>query len=111
MDPKILTTPLAYTVSGRSLLHDPQKSFGEEIIALLNQVWPIIKSNNLQSDGLNRVIYDAAPNGCTLFAGVILQDPKAPAAQTLEQKHIHLARYAYWKHTGPYHLTPPPASQ
>ncbi|MBX3381676.1 MAG: GyrI-like domain-containing protein [Phycisphaeraceae bacterium] len=32
--------------------------------------------------------------------------PAAAGAGALEHKHIHLTRYAYWKHIGPYHLIP-----
>jgi effector-binding domain-containing protein len=106
MQPEILTTPLEYTIRGHSLRHDPAKRFGEEIIALLNRVWPVIKSNAIPNDGINRVVYD---EGCTtIFAGVVL-GPGAdaiPAASTLERKTVKLTRYAYWKHTGPYHLIP-----
>lgn len=103
MQPQILTTPLTYTLHGRSLRHDPAKKYGQEILSLLNQVWPTLKSNNIQNDGINRVIYEADN---TLFAGVILSDTTHPAAATLERKTIHLTRYAYWKHVGPYHLIP-----
>ena len=106
MQPQVLTTPIQYTIRGHSLRHDPTKKFGQEIIALLNRVWPILKSNAIPNDGINRVVYD--DNCTTIFAGVILA-PAAdshPAAATLERKQIHLTRYAHWKHTGPYHLIP-----
>lgn len=103
MSPEIRTIPLTYTLHGRSLRHDPAKKYGQEILSLLNQVWPIVKANNVQNDGLNRVIYEADN---TLFAGVVLTQGAPPAAAALEQKTIHLTRYAYWKHIGPYHLIP-----
>lgn len=99
----ILTAPLDYTVHGFSLRHDPAKRFGEEIMSLLSRVWPIIKSNAIATDGLNRVVYD---EGCTVFAGVVL-GPGAeahPAASALETCRVKLTRYAMWKHVGPYHL-------
>jgi len=103
--PEIRTTPLTLTIRGHSLKHNPAKSYGEEIISLLNRVWPILKSANIPNDGLNRVIYE---KDGTVFAGIVF-NPDAdtnPAAAALEQKHLHLTRYAYWKHTGPYHLIP-----
>lgn len=114
MLPEIRTTPLSLTLHGHSLIHDPTKRFGEEIIFLLNQVWPVLKSANIPNDGLNRVVYEA---GGTVFAGVILNPgadslPAAAAAAgavgvaALEHKHIRLTRYAWWKHIGPYHLIP-----
>ena len=103
MLPEIRTVPIEYTIAGHGLTHDPAKSFGEEIMSLLDRVWPVIKNDAIPNDGINRVVYDS---GCTVFAGVIL-GPGAdamPAAAGLERKTIRLARYAVWKHIGPYHL-------
>lgn len=103
MLPEIRNVPIEYTIAGYSLRHDPAKRFGEEIMSLLNRVWPVVKSNAIPHDGINRVIYD---EGCTVFAGVIL-GPGAeaiPASATLERKTVRLTRYAVWKHIGPYHL-------
>lgn len=78
MHPEIRTVPVEYTIFGHSLRHDPAKSFGEEILALLGRVWPIIKTNAIPNDGINRVVYDkeggTAGNagGCIVFAGVVL---------------------------------------
>lgn len=105
MTPEIRTAPIEYTIAGHSLIHDPAKRFGEEIMSLLNRVWPVIKSAAIPNDGINRVAYDS---DCSVFAGVIL-GPGAeaiPAAATLERKTIRLTRYAVWKHIGPYHLIP-----
>src|SRR5438067_682474 len=103
MLPEIRTVPIVYTIAGHSLRHDPAKGFGEEIISLLNRVWPVIKGGAIPHDGINRVVYDS---DCTVFAGVML-GPGAemmPAAAGLERKTVRLARYAMWKHIGPYHL-------
>lgn len=106
----IRTTPIAYTIHGFSLQHDPAKGFGEEIMALLGRVWPILKAHNLPTDGLNRVVYDNAGKGCSVFAGLVLGGAdgstpevlKAADLAGLERKAIRLSRYAVWKHTGPY---------
>jgi len=102
MLPEIRTTPIEYTICGHFVQHDPARRFGEEILALLNRVWPVIKGNAISNDGINRVVYEG---GCTVFAGVLL-GPGAeslPAAAGLERKTVRLTRYAVWKHIGPYH--------
>ena len=81
-------------------------------MALLGRVWPVIKANAIPNDGINRVVYDnagdQADGGCTVFAGVVLNESAAaiPAASGLERKTVRLTHYAYWKHVGPYHLIP-----
>ena len=105
MLPEIRTVPIEYTIAGHALKHNPGKRFGEEIMSLLNRVWPVIKGGGIPHDGINRVVYDA---DCTVFAGVML-GPGAeamPAAAGLELKSVRLARYALCKHVGPYHLIP-----
>ncbi len=111
MLPDIRSTPVEFTVHGFSLLHDPAKKFGEEIMALLGRVWPVVKGNSLPHDGVNRVVYDAAPSGageCMVFAGVVLGTgaEAMTGASELERKTVRLTRYAVWKHVGPYHLIP-----
>ena len=108
MQPEIRSVPIEYTIFGHSLRHDPAKRFGEEIMTLLNRVWPVLKGNAIPNDGINRVVYDGADGGRTVFAGVCLKDgaEKLPAATGLERKTIRLTRYAVWKHIGPYHLIP-----
>ena len=66
MQPEIRTVPLGYTIFGHSLRHDPAKRFGEEIMTLLNRVWPVLKANNIPNDGINRVVYEG---DCSVFAG------------------------------------------
>ncbi len=108
MHPEIRTVPVEYTISGHSLRHDPTKRYGEEIMALLGRVWPVIKGAGgagIPNDGVNRVVYEG--DG-TIFAGVVLNSgaEDLPAAAGLERKTVRLTRYAYWKHVGPYHLLP-----
>jgi hypothetical protein len=102
MQPEIRTLPIEYTVHGCSLVHDPAKRFGEEIMSLLARVWPVLKGSDIPNDGVNRVVYD---EGCTVFAGVVL-GAGAEAIPGLERKAVRLTRYAAWKHVGPYHLIP-----
>ncbi len=106
MLPEIRTEPIEYTISGHSLRHDPAKSYGQEIMALLGRVWPVIKAGAIANDGINRVVYD---NDGEVFAGVVLTGTAAAAEEEkdgLKRKTIRLTRYAYWKHIGPYHLLP-----
>lgn len=92
-------------IAGLPLRHDPAKGFGEEVASLLGQVWRVIKAAGIPNDGINRVVYDG---DCTVFAGVVLGAgaERMPAAAGLERKVVRLARYAYWKHVGPYRLLP-----
>ncbi|MBS0190308.1 MAG: hypothetical protein U0573_05305 [Phycisphaerales bacterium] len=108
--PEIRTEPINLTLHGHDLIHNPARRYSQEIISLLNRVWPILKSHNIPNDGINRIVYE---HGGTVFAGVVLNPgadslPAAAVAAVggLEQKQIHLTRYAYWKHIGPYHLIP-----
>ena len=105
MQPEIRTVPIEYTVFGHGLRHDPGKRYGEEIMGLLGRVWPVIKSNAIPNDGINRVVYD---HDGTVFAGVVLDRgaEAIPAGAGLERKIVRLTRYAVWKHIGPYHLIP-----
>jgi effector-binding domain-containing protein len=105
MQSEIRTVPIEYTIFGHSLRHDPARRYGEEIMALLGRVWPVMKANSIPNDGINRVVYEG--DG-TVFAGVLLKDgaEMMPAAAGLERKTVRLTRYAYWKHIGPYHLIP-----
>lgn len=103
MQPEIRTAPLEYTIFGHSLHHDPAKHYGEEIISLLNRVWPVLKGNSIPNDGINRVVYEGDR---TVFAGVVLNAgaETMPAVVSLEHKTVRLTRYAVWKHVGPYQL-------
>ena len=58
MRPDIRTVPIEYTIHGHWVRHDPTKRFGEEIMALLGRVWPVLKGHGIANDGINRVVYD-----------------------------------------------------
>jgi hypothetical protein len=105
MQPEIRTVPIEYTIFGHSLTHNPAKRYGEEILALLGRVWPVIKGKAIPNDGINRVAYDTHGE---VFAGVVVREggEAEAAAAGLEQKIVRLTRYAVWKHVGPYHLLP-----
>jgi hypothetical protein len=100
----IIDSPFARTLCGTSGMHDPAKSYGQEIIALLDRVWPWIKQAKATTTGINHVIYGA--DGA-MFAGVELTSAFAyPASSGLEMRSVALPRYAYHKHVGPYAAIP-----
>ncbi|MEP6613502.1 MAG: hypothetical protein ABJA76_16490, partial [Mucilaginibacter sp.] len=66
--------------------------------ALMDKMWPVIKSKGLKHKGLNIWVYEP---GEKIFAGVELED-NAITDTGLEQKTVLLTKYAYYKHIGPY---------
>ena len=64
----------------------------------MDKMWKLVKSRGLKNKGKNIWIYE--PNDM-VFAGVELEEENN--AQ-LENKSIHLIKYAYYKHVGPYQL-------
>jgi hypothetical protein len=79
-------------------VHNPARSFGQEIIALLDRVWPVVKGGSIPNKGINWAVYE---EGGGLFAGIEAGVTDA-SALGLELRTIRLARYAEWKHVGPY---------
>lgn len=67
---------------------------------LMNKMWQIVKSNNLENKGLNVFVYEQNEQ---VFAGVELNDTPEQYIG-LEQKTIELKKYAYYKHIGPYQM-------
>jgi hypothetical protein len=67
-------------------------------MSLGNKMWQEIKSRDLKHEGINVWVYES---GNKMFAGVGLKEPP-PSDTILELKKIHLPRYAYYKHIGPY---------
>lgn len=100
MSLEIRNQPLFATLTGRSGVHDAAKCYGDEIRALLDPVWAVIRSRKLKHKGINWVVYDP---GCRMFAGVEV-DADPAATTELETRVVHLPRYAAWKHIGPYNL-------
>src|SRR5262245_60657581 len=99
MTPIIRQVPLEVELVGASGRHDPSKSYGVEIIGLLDRVWPVLKARGIPNKGINWVVYDA---GCTrLFAGVEA-DVDDASSLGLERRVVRLERYAECTHIGPY---------
>ena len=74
------------------------RNWTETGMGLTNKLWQEVKSNNLKHLGINVWVYES---GNKMFAGVGLKEPPSPGT-LLELKKIHLPRYAYYKHVGPY---------
>ncbi len=64
----------------------------------MNAMWEYVKSNNLKNKGQNIWVY---PESHIVFAGVELKGEPMRNLE-LEKKKIQLAKYAYYKHIGPY---------
>ena len=80
MDFSIMNERKTFTLYGFSTVHDENKSYGEEIIALLNEIWP--KVGDMKHTGINHAVYDADNH---LFAGIELISPHG-ADSILEKK-------------------------
>ena len=98
MNIKIVDSPLEFTLTGVAKTHDPAKSYGEELIELLNEVWEDVKSRNIPTTGINHAVYGDQDE---LFAGVVITRP-GETPDGLSARKIVLPRYAYYKYTGPY---------
>lgn len=94
---EIIDKELKFTISGFSGVA-ANKNYAGTAFALMDKMWPLIKSRGLKHKGLNIWVYEP---GEQVFAGVELED--ATITDTgLEQKVILLTKYAYYKHIGPY---------
>jgi effector-binding domain-containing protein len=94
---EIITNPLKLDISGFSGIA-ANKNYAGTAFALMDKIWPIIKSKGLKHKGLNIWVYE--PNE-EVFAGVELEGPSVKDTG-LQQKTISLTKYAYYKHIGPY---------
>ena len=65
---------------------------------LMDKMWQVVKAENLKNFGKNIWVYEYDEK---VFAGVELQEILNKNLG-LEQKTIHLNKYAYCKHTGAY---------
>lgn len=99
MKTEIINKQLKLEVSGFSGTA-AGKNYGATAFALMDKMWPVIRTKGLKHKGLNIWVYE--PNE-QVFAGVELLDPSAKDTG-LEHKTIILKKYAYYKHIGPYNL-------
>ena len=98
MNIDIIDRPLSFRLAGAVKQHDPSKCYGEEIIALLDQVWAAIRGHQVAHRGINHVLYGA---NCEVFAGVEI-DVDPPEKIGLIGRELTIRKYAYYKHQGPY---------
>src|ERR1700733_1510521 len=99
MEIEIITKELKLAVSGFSAIA-ANKNYVGTAFALMDKMWPVVKSKGLKHKGLNIWIYEP---GEKVFAGVELADPFLTNTG-LELKTISLTKYGYYKHIGPYSL-------
>jgi len=99
MNIDIITTDLRLTMYGFSGTAI-NKDYVGKVFELMDKMWQAVKSNGLENKGKNIWVYEPDDK---VFAGVEVDD--TPQQDTgMEQKNIHLSRYAYYKHIGPYQL-------
>jgi effector-binding domain-containing protein len=99
MDVAIVNKELRLNVSGFEGTAI-NKDYAGTAFKLMDKMWQVVKSSGLKNKGLNIWVYDANEK---IFAGVELYD--SPEQDTgLQTKNITLAKYAVYKHVGPYHL-------
>jgi len=95
----IITTDLRLTMYGFSGTAI-NKDYVGKVFELMDKMWQAVKSNGLENKGKNIWVYEPDDK---VFAGVEVDD--TPQQDTgMEQKNIHLSKYAYYKHIGPYQL-------
>jgi effector-binding domain-containing protein len=98
MNIKIVESPLELKLSGVAKTHDAAKSYGDELIELLDVVWKSVKSRGIPTTGINHVIYGDQGE---IFAGVVITVTRV-IPEGLSLREIVVKRYAYYKYVGPY---------
>jgi len=76
------------------------KEYVKTAFQLSDAMWKTVKGNSLDNEGKNIWVYES---GHRVFAGVELKSLPDSKIK-LEHKTIHLPKYAYYKHIGPYNL-------
>jgi hypothetical protein len=100
MDIKIINEKLQLDVYGfgATVLN---KDYSGTAFKLSGKMWQVVKANAISNKGKNIWVYD---NENKIFAGVELIEPATVNNYGLEKLAIHLEKYAYYKHIGPYQL-------
>jgi len=99
MNVEIINEPFSLTIHGFSGIAI-NKDYAGTAFKLMDKMWQTVKSNGLKNKGINIWVYEPDEK---VFAGVELDDAYTHNTG-LEQKNIHLEKYAYYKHIGPYNL-------
>src|SRR4051794_29310643 len=97
MDLEIINQPLQLSIHGFSGVA-LNKDYAGTAFKLSGRMWEIVKSGNIKNKGINIWVYEP---GEVVFTGLEL-DGISQQETGLEQKNISLAKYAYYKHIGPY---------
>jgi hypothetical protein len=87
-----------YGVSGIAI----NRNWAETGMRLMNTMWDRVKGNKLENSGINVWVYTP---GDQVFAGVELKNTP-PSEVGLEPLKIHLPKYVYYRHIGPYNKIP-----
>ena len=72
MQIQIIDLSLTLHLTGLSKTHDPARSYGEELIELLNVVWETVNNRGVLTTGINHAVYDEQDE---IFAGVEITTP------------------------------------
>lgn len=76
------------------------KDYAGTAFQLMDKMWRTVKAKEIKHKGMNIWVYEPFEK---VFAGVELYG-KDHDSTGLERKTIHLVKYAYYKHIGPYSL-------
>ena len=76
------------------------KDYAGTAFKLMDKMWQTVKAKELKHKGINIWVYEANEK---VFAGVELFDSPNHNVE-LEHKVVDIAKYAYYKHIGPYNL-------
>jgi len=100
MNIEVITQPFDLTIYGiEGIAYN--KDYVKTAFALSGKMWDVVKSNGLENKGKNIWMYDSEDR---VFAGVELEKYSGSQVSGLQEKRIHLEKYAYYKHVGAYSL-------
>ena len=101
MEIEILQKPIQFKLWGVKGVVENER-YGEVGMRLMNEMWPIVKSEKLSTTGINHWIY--LPD-CVMFTGVELKTLPQSVSR-LEPLEFELHRYLKHVHVGPYQELP-----
>ena len=87
-----------YGVSGTAV----NRSWADTGMRLMNTMWERLKIHKLENSGINVWVYEP---GDKMLVGIELKKNPPPESD-LESLKIHLPKYVYHRHIGPYNKIP-----
>ena len=99
MDIQIISEPFELTLHGYSGIATTKDYVGTAF-QLMDRMWKEVRSRELKNKGRNVWVFEP---GDSVFAGIELESPVFEGTN-LERRKMHLEKYAYFKHIGPYNL-------